>query len=140
MLPPAPFFVRKLTHPLTLGKYTVPAGWEVGCPIFAVHHSPKYYKDPERFIPERWDTQKMESEKDSQSMYDIQNNYLWMPFTAGPRNCQGNKLALVELKLALASLYSNFQFRLKAHQDLAFHDSVIVRLDSLYMFVNPRVF
>ncbi|KAF1975779.1 cytochrome P450 [Bimuria novae-zelandiae CBS 107.79] len=32
----------------------VPPGIDVGCCIYALHHHPEYFEDPDTFIPERW--------------------------------------------------------------------------------------
>jgi sterigmatocystin biosynthesis cytochrome P450 monooxygenase len=60
----------------------------------AMHHDPSVFDRPEEFIPERWlvgpEDPLHPSKKGS-----------WRPFEWGPRNCIGQTLAQLELKIAL---------------------------------------
>nr|CAI5833647.1 unnamed protein product [Callosobruchus analis] len=73
---PIPGFGRKLTGDIQLDGVTLPKGLTVICLIYSVHHNPKYFPDPEKFLPERF----LNS--------DIKP-YTHIPFSAGPRNCIG---------------------------------------------------
>lgn len=46
----------------------------------------------------------------------------FIPFSDGPRSCVGQSLALLELRVVLAALYSNFTFRL--HEDITVKEAV----------------
>ncbi|UXI22220.1 MAP kinase-activated protein kinase [Sarcoptes scabiei] len=73
---------------------------DIYIPIYAVHHDPEYYPDPERYDPERF-------------MPENRHKlvpYTYLPFGGGPRNCIGMRFALAEAKLALANLLINFRF------------------------------
>jgi cytochrome P450 family 9 len=51
----------------------------VWIPIYALHHDPHYFPDPEKFDPERF------SDENKQKM----KNCTYMPFGSGPGNCIG---------------------------------------------------
>ena len=68
-------------------------------PVLAFHHSPEIYRDPEAFVPERWLEGTPEHAQDSQ----VQGK--WMPFGDGTRVCVGQRLALMEAKVALAHVF-----------------------------------
>ena len=71
---------------------TVHEGTVVTAPIHAIHYDPKIWPEPEKFNPYRFTTE----EKAKHGSYD------WMPFGAGPRNCLAMRLALLEVKVAVA--------------------------------------
>jgi len=129
MFPPASTFARKLTKTTTLGDYVIPPDkYDITVSIYALHHDPKHYPAPFKFDPERWSDERMKNP----------NPYIWMPFTAGPRNCQGHKLALTELKAVLSSLYRQYYFRLAPDQVIRIEDSAVMRIPELLMFPYRR--
>ncbi|CAD7084746.1 unnamed protein product [Hermetia illucens] len=69
-------------------------------PIYGLHMDPKYYPEPEKFDPERFD----ESNRHNLNL----NAYL--PFGIGPRNCIGSRFALMEMKIAIYYLLLKFTF------------------------------
>ncbi|CAL1278466.1 unnamed protein product [Larinioides sclopetarius] len=78
---------------------TIPKGMLVSIPIFAIHRDPKLWPDPEKFNPERF-TPEERAKRDP---------YSYIPFGAGPRNCVGMRFALMQIKVCLAHIISNFK-------------------------------
>lgn len=68
-------------------------------PVMAFHHNPKIYKDPESFKPERW----MEGTPEYAADKHVQGK--WMPFGEGTRVCVGQRLALMEARVALTHVF-----------------------------------
>ncbi|KAI2631253.1 vera protein [Xylaria nigripes] len=62
---------------------------------------PKYWPQPDEFIPERW----MAAEGDPLKPV---HNSAWAPFSLGPRNCIGMELALTELRIVSALVARRF--------------------------------
>ena len=54
LYPPAWYATRRTDRDVELGGYRVPEGVTVVMNIWAVHHDPRFYPDPEVFRPERW--------------------------------------------------------------------------------------
>lgn len=69
-------------------------------PIWNFHRDPKYFPNPEKFDPDRFN----ESNRGSIDP----DTYL--PFGVGPRNCIGSRFALMELKTIFFYLLLNFSF------------------------------
>ncbi len=58
-------------------------------------------QDPESFIPERWNP----SHPDAPILKE-----LFMPFSLGKRNCIGQNLAMLEIKIFLANIFNKYEF------------------------------
>lgn len=58
----------------------IPAGQEVLIALYALHHHPAYWENPEHFDPDRWKEIKPVP-------------YSYIPFLKGPRHCIGRHLA-----------------------------------------------
>ncbi|XP_029170173.1 cytochrome P450 9e2-like [Nylanderia fulva] len=67
-------------------------------PVYGLHHDPKYYPNPDKFDPERFN----EENKDNI------NPYTYLSFGQGPRKCIGNRFALMETKILVAHLLQKF--------------------------------
>ena len=74
-------------------------GMNCWIPIFAIHRDEKFYPDPEKFDPERF------NEENKATI----NPSVYLPFGAGPRNCIGSRFALLEGKLLLYYVLKNFE-------------------------------
>ena len=69
----------ELPAPTGNGTITLPAGTAVYIPVYALHHDPTYFPEPEKFDPDRF----TEENKHSRP------NYTYIPFGEGPRMCIG---------------------------------------------------
>jgi cytochrome P450 len=67
-----------------------------------VHHDPRWYEDPESFVPERWTDEERATRP----------RYAYMPFGAGPRMCVGEPFARLEGVLILATMAQRWRLRL----------------------------
>lgn len=52
--PPVAMVTRLTTAPYPIGDQTLPAGIQLGTPIYTLCRDPERYPDPERFYPDRW--------------------------------------------------------------------------------------
>jgi len=97
--PPVPVIRKSCLEDLELGGKKIPKLTTVVFNIYAAGRNPKYWNEPEKFIPERF--------------IDQQNvPYSLIAFSAGMRMCIGNKLASIEAVLALADMIRRFRFDL----------------------------
>uniref|UniRef100_A0A2M4BJH1 Putative cytochrome p450 cyp4/cyp19/cyp26 subfamily n=1 Tax=Anopheles marajoara TaxID=58244 RepID=A0A2M4BJH1_9DIPT len=79
---------------------TIPKGANVYIPVAGLHYDPRYYPDPERFDPERF------NEENRQKLHPA----VYLPFGIGPRNCIGSRFALMEVKAIVYHLLLSFRF------------------------------
>ena len=83
--------IRKLTEPIELGGYELPAGVSVTPSIHLVHRNPEVYTEPDRFLPERF-------------LENPPGTYTWIPFGGGIRRCLGAAFAQFEMQVVLREL------------------------------------
>ena len=131
LYPPGAFPTRQCAEDYDLNGIHIPAGTEVVIPIYALHHDPDAWQDPEKFDPERF----------RGPAKDAIHPFQFLPFGAGPRNCIGMRFALMEIKVALARILIKFKFvaspetqvPLKIHAGitLSAKDGVLVRVQSI---------
>ncbi|MFC7096236.1 cytochrome P450 [Halobaculum marinum] len=111
ILPPVHGILREPTEDVVLGGYRVPAGTPVSLSQWIVHRDPAHYDDPHEFRPERW-TDEMESDL---------HPLAYFPFASGPRRCVGDRFALLEAKLVLATVLRRRSFDVVEPTDLEGH-------------------
>ena len=87
---------RRLTEPVEIGGWRLPAAVTVAPSIYLVHRRPDLYPDPERFEPERF----LEAQP---------GTYTWIPFGGGVRRCIGGSFAQFEMQVVLAELVKRRQ-------------------------------
>jgi cytochrome P450 len=83
--------IRRLTEPVELGGYELPAGASVVPCIHLIHRDPEIYPEPERFLPERF-------------LDNPPGTYTWIPFGGGVRRCLGAAFAQFEMSVVLREL------------------------------------
>ncbi len=88
--PVVPAVVRKLTAPMTLGPWDLPAGVNVAPSIYLLHRRADLYPQPLAFRPERF------------LQGRPPGTYEWIPFGGGVRRCLGASFALMEMREVLA--------------------------------------
>uniref|UniRef100_A0A671U231 unspecific monooxygenase n=2 Tax=Sparus aurata TaxID=8175 RepID=A0A671U231_SPAAU len=100
LYPPAGRLERIAKETVKINGVTIPKNMLVMIPVYALHHDPELWPEPEEFKPDRF------SKQNKQNI----NQYTYLPFGFGPRNCIGMRFALVMLKLALVEVLQNYSF------------------------------
>lgn len=88
---------RQLRAPLQAAGLTLPAGASVRIPFLTMFRSP-CFKNPDSFLPDRWVNIAPELDE------------MVVPFSLGVRNCLGQNLANLELRVVLARMLVRFSF------------------------------
>jgi cytochrome P450 len=101
--PPAWAMARLAIEDHELGGYPVPKGTGIAAAQWVVHRDARWYENPERFTPERWE---------GGDLLRQIPRFAYFPFGYGPRQCIGNTFALMEANLVLATIAQRFRFRL----------------------------
>ncbi|CAG9464570.1 unnamed protein product [Pedinophyceae sp. YPF-701] len=137
MYPQPPIMIRRALAddvlPGGLSSDVAPDGFPIakGADIFIstwnLHRSPKLWKDPDTFRPERF-TEKMECpaewagrgwegfdpERTPNALYpnETMADFAFLPFGGGVRKCVGDQFALLEGAVCLSMMARRFKFRL----------------------------
>jgi cytochrome P450 len=82
---------RKLTAPLRIGGYELPAGALVLASITGLHAREDLYPDAAAFRPERF-------------LGEPPGTYTWIPFGGGVRRCLGAAFAQEEMRIVLREI------------------------------------
>nr|WDY85979.1 cytochrome P450 6HW28 [Pagiophloeus tsushimanus] len=90
-------------------NYTIPGtdiviekGTMTHIPAWGLHKDSEYFPDPEKFDPERFNEENKKNIKD----------FTYIPFGEGPRMCLGLRFGMMQSKVGLVSLVSNYNFTL----------------------------
>jgi len=128
LYPVAPFIVRKLTSDIAIPieeeqqeeedlassnkesdvntkkkTCSMPASTFACIWIYALHRNPKLWNRPNDFLPERWIDPELRARDIGQGEYGA-----YMPFAIGPRNCLGQPLAVVILRILLSRIVNKY--------------------------------
>jgi len=96
LCPPVPIIGREALEDLTIGGHHVPAGTTMLINMMLLHRDPKHFPEPEEYRPERFLTE------------GHRPPYAYVPFSAGPRNCIGQKFAWLMAKAIVAKVLRRF--------------------------------
>ncbi|MFB6109133.1 MAG: cytochrome P450 [Haloplanus sp.] len=108
LFPPVPGIVREAAERDEIGGYTIPAGARIFMNQWVVHRDSRWYDDPLAFRPERW------TDEFERSLPQL----AYFPFGAGPRRCIGDRFAMLEARLVLATLYRAYHLELVSDRNV----------------------
>ncbi|XP_042340510.1 cytochrome P450 3A19-like [Plectropomus leopardus] len=108
LYPPAGRFERVAKETVKINGIKIPKGMPVIIPVYALHHDPELWPEPEEFKPERF------SKQNKQNI----NPYTYLPFGVGPRNCLGMRFAQAMVKLALVEVLQYYSFSVCAETEI----------------------
>jgi cytochrome P450 len=102
LYPPAWILGRMAVREHPVREYVMPVGSTALLSPYVVHHDPRWFPDPFRFDPERWEPEAAAARP----------KFSYFPFGGGPRVCIGESFAWMELRLVVARTAQRWGFRL----------------------------
>ncbi|XP_065357390.1 probable cytochrome P450 4ac1 [Calliphora vicina] len=118
MYPSVPFVARNCTVDTCLNGLFLPANTQINVHIYDIMSDPRHFPEPNVFKPERF-------------LADVsvrRHPFAFVPFSAGSRNCIGQKFAILEMKAILVAILKNFEILpITKLEDLIFHNGLILR-------------
>lgn len=129
LYPPAFALGRESIDECQVGGFRMPAKTQVFMFQWAVQRDPRFFDQPNSFVPERW------TEQFASSL----PKYAYFPFGGGPRACIGNYFAMMEVVLLLATIGQRFKFSLLPEHPVSLLPAMSLRpRDGIKVVVNNR--
>lgn len=128
LYPPAAWFARGVQADETIDGFALPARSVVLISPYVTQRDPRWWPEPERFLPERF----AETAAKPAPL-------TFFPFGAGPRTCIGLQFALNEIVLSLAALVRRVRFSTIDHATTRAESAITLRPSpALRLEVRPR--
>ncbi|EGI65082.1 Cytochrome P450 4C1 [Acromyrmex echinatior] len=118
IFPSVPMISRTLTEDVKIDNYILPKGVMITLAILLTHRNSMVWPDPLKFDPDRFLPENSKN----------RNPYAYVPFSAGPRNCIGQKFAQLEEKIVLTTILRKWRVKsVKSVDTIKFGGSLILR-------------
>ncbi|WP_336339435.1 cytochrome P450 [Haloarcula brevis] len=128
LYPPVFGILREPIEDDEIGGYTIPAGSTVAMNQIVVHRDPRFFEDPKAFVPDRWS-----------SAFEAElPQFAHFPFGGGPRRCVGERFAMLEATLVVATIAQRYRFELLSNRELTLKPSVTTKAEDP-IIVKPTV-
>jgi cytochrome P450 len=129
LYPPVFTIFRTPREPVELSGYEMPEGATLMLPQWGVHRSERYWDDPSTFDPERFSPERRGDRP----------RFAFFPFGGGPRHCIGKHLSLLEAKLIVATVASDYSLVFEGDTPLELMPSLTMHpRQKMTMRLDPR--
>ncbi|XP_025264322.1 cytochrome P450 4C1-like [Camponotus floridanus] len=131
LYPSVPLVMRKISEDIKMDNYIIPKDTSVAVQILLVHRNPEIWSNPLKFDPDRFLPENLKQI----------HPYAYIPFSAGPRNCMGQKFAIFEEKIILAAILRKWRVKsIETHEEMTVDMSLVLkpRQGSMYLHLLPQ--
>ncbi|XP_023309750.1 cytochrome P450 4c3-like isoform X2 [Anoplophora glabripennis] len=127
--PSVPFYARNSVRDIEYKDgQIIPKGTSLVIYAYGVNNNPEIFPNPEKFDPMRFENMEKTSP------------FAYLPFSAGPRNCIGQKFAVHEMKAVISKVLRNFELlpAFPRHKPLLAAESVLKSANGIKVQLKPR--
>lgn len=118
LYPPVTFISREFSEDFHHDGVTYPKASFCNIHIYDLHRDPEVFPDPETFDPDRFLPENCIN----------RSNFAFIAFSAGMRNCIGQRFAMLELKIVLAQLVKSFKILpVTTREEVVFVADLVIR-------------
>ncbi|XP_061400078.1 probable cytochrome P450 4d14 [Musca vetustissima] len=129
LYPPVPMIGRVTEQDIVINGVTIPAKTNITLLMYAAMRDPDYFHHPDDFLPERY-----LNTEDANKI----NPFAYVPFSAGPRNCIGQKFAIAEMKSTISKMVRHFEL-LPLGEEVKLVMNIILRSETdVQLGLKPR--
>ncbi|KAL0403623.1 UNVERIFIED_CONTAM: Dimethylnonatriene synthase [Sesamum radiatum] len=136
LYPPLPLSIpHEAVEDCRLCGYLIPKGTLLFVNLWKLHRDPRFWPEPNRFMPERFLKGHAQGDEAGQQ-------YEYIPFGMGRRSCPGTTFAMQVTSLTVARLIQGFDFATEGNEavDMAEGIGIIMpRENPLEVLVTPRL-
>ncbi|GAB4577698.1 MAG: cytochrome P450 [Anaerolineales bacterium] len=118
LYPPTWSLLRDVRQDEQIHGYHIPKGAILLINIFLLHRHPHYWKEPERFDPERFSAEKAALTRKAH----------YIPFGSGSRKCIGYSLALTQMRANLALISKKYRITPQVLEDVKMETDSSLRM------------
>jgi len=126
LIPAGPLIFRKALEDDWFGEFFIPKDTNVILNVWDVSVSERYWKDPQKFIPERFENE------------DDIVDHSFIPFGDGLRGCPGKPLALLELRIIIAKIFKDYIPELMGDRELKPWWGLVEHCGQVNVKLHPR--
>ncbi|XP_059302494.1 beta-amyrin 6-beta-monooxygenase-like [Lycium ferocissimum] len=113
LMPPAQGAFREAITDFTFGGFTIPKGWKTFWNVYSTHTNPKYFPEPEKFDPCRFEGSGPAP-------------YTFVPFGGGPKMCPGKEYARLEILVFMHNVVTKFKLeKLVPNEEIIYQASPV---------------
>jgi cytochrome P450 len=117
LYPPSWAIGRQAIEDCKIGNYDIPVGSSILMSQYLMHHDPRYFPEPERFDPERWNPQERTKRP----------RFSYFPFGGGVRSCIGETFAWMEGIVIIATIARRWKMRVMPKHPIVLQPLVTLR-------------
>ncbi|XP_067623453.1 probable cytochrome P450 4ac1 [Eurosta solidaginis] len=118
LYPSVPFIGRRVIQPTELNGVILPIDTEINIHIYDIMRDERHFPDPSKFDPDRFLPENTVS----------RHPFAFVPFSAGSRNCIGQKFAMLEIKSILLGVLQHFQLLpVTTLEDIRYENGLVLR-------------
>ncbi|XP_058443126.1 cytochrome P450 4c3-like [Malaya genurostris] len=131
LYPSIPLIARRLPEDVQIDDYTIPAGTNALIVVYQLHRDPTVFSNPDKFDPDNFLPENCNG----------RHPYAYIPFSAGPRNCIGQKFAILEEKTVISTVLRKFRIEaVERREDVKLLGDLVLRpRDGLKIKISRRV-
>ena len=128
---PVSDFGRKAVTDVDICGYPFPAGTQITVDLASLHNNPEVWEQANEFRPERFFS----------GEYAKRHSCSFVPFSAGPRNCIGQKFAMLEVKTYMYLILKSCAFEsMQKYEELNVSVSVMKNCENgIYVKFRSRL-
>uniref|UniRef100_W8BHT3 Cytochrome P450 4c3 n=1 Tax=Ceratitis capitata TaxID=7213 RepID=W8BHT3_CERCA len=130
LFPSVPMMARSIGEDVKIGNHLIPAGTTAIIVTYMLHRNAKSFPKPEQFNPDNFLPENCAG----------RHPFAYIPFSAGPRNCIGQKFAILEEKAVLSTVLRKYKIEsIDRREDLTLLGELILRpKDGLRVKITKR--